>query len=101
ATGAEQKVTITHSSGLAKDEVEKMVADAKSHEEEDRARRELVEVRNRAEQLSYNMEKLLKENKEKLSADTAKAVEEGIAGLNQVREGDDKAAIEAAMATLE
>ena len=57
------------SSGLAKDEVEKMVSDARSHEAEDKQRREEVEVKNRAENLAYQMEKLLKENKEKLSAE--------------------------------
>jgi molecular chaperone DnaK len=101
ATGKEQKVTITHSSGLAKDEVEKMVSDARAHEAEDKARRELVEVKNRAENLVYQMEKLIKENKEKLGADTVKTLEEAIKEVNGVREGQDKAAIEAAVQKLE
>jgi molecular chaperone DnaK len=101
ATNKEQKITITHSSGLNKGEVEKMVADAQAHEAEDKARRELVELKNRAEQMAYQMEKLLKENKDKISADAAKAVEGAVAELNQVRNGQDKAAIEDALRKLE
>jgi molecular chaperone DnaK len=101
ATSKEQKVTITHSSGLAKDEVEKMVADARTHETEDKERRELVEVKNRAENLGYQMEKLVKENREKLSADTVSKLEEAMKNLESVRSGSDKAAIEAATTALE
>ncbi len=101
ATSKEQKITITQSSGLAKDEVEKMVADAKTHEAEDKAKREVAETRNRAEQLAYQMEKLLKDNQGKLSADTVKAVEEAIAGVNSVKASDDGAAIKAAVEKLE
>jgi molecular chaperone DnaK len=101
ATSKEQKITITHSSGLAKNEVEKMVADARSHESEDKARRELVELKNRAEQMAYQMDKLLKENKEKISPDAAKAVEDAVAELNKVREGQEKSAIEEALGKLE
>ena len=85
-TGKETKITITHSSGLAKDEVEKMVADARSHEAEDKTRREEIEARNRLENLAYQTEKLVKENKEKLSAETAKALEEAVAEAHKVRE---------------
>ncbi len=101
ATSKEQKVTITHSSGLAKDEVEKMVASAKENETADKARRELIEVKNRAENMAYQMDKLLKENKDKLSAETGKSLEEAVSALNAVREGQDKAAIEAALQKLE
>jgi molecular chaperone DnaK len=101
ATGKEQKVTISHSSGLAKDEVEKMVAAARDHEAEDKARRELVDVKNQAEALVYQTEKTLKENREKLSADAVKAVEEGLAEVNKVREGTDGAAIKAALERLQ
>ena len=88
-TGKETKITISHSSGLAKDEVEKMVADAQSHEAEDKTRREEVEVRNRAENLAYQMEKLLKENKEKIPAEIAKEIEEGDRrGPQAPREGE-------------
>ena len=101
ATSKEQKVTITHSSGLSKNEVEKMVADAKSHESEDKERREVVELKNRAEQLGYQMDKLVKENKDKLSADTAQKLEEAMKTLETARAGNDKAAIQSAMSALE
>ncbi|MHB8878045.1 MAG: molecular chaperone DnaK [Myxococcaceae bacterium] len=101
ATSKEAKVTITHSSGLAKDEVEKMVGAARAHEAEDKARRELVDLKNKAENLSYQMEKLVKENKDKISADSVKAIEEAVKNLNTVREGQDKDALQAAMETLE
>jgi molecular chaperone DnaK len=101
ATSKEQKVTITHSSGLSKNEVEKMVADARSHESEDKERREVVELKNRAENLQYQMEKLVKENREKLSPDTVSSLEAALKQLESVRSGDDKAAIQSAMTALE
>jgi molecular chaperone DnaK len=101
ATSKEQKIAITHSSGLNKGEVEKMVADAKAHEAEDKQRREVADTRNRAEQLSYQMEKLLNENKAKLQPATVKAVEEGIAEVNKVKTSEDLGAIKAAMEKLE
>jgi molecular chaperone DnaK len=101
ATSKEQKIAITHSSGLNKGEVEKMVADAKAHEAEDKQRREVADTRNRAEQLSYQMEKLLNENKAKLQPATVAAVEEGIAEVNKVKTGEDIGAIKAAMEKLE
>jgi molecular chaperone DnaK len=101
ATSKESKVTITHSSGLAKDEVEKMVKDAQANEAADKERRALIEVKNKAENLTYQMEKLLKENKEKLTPDTAKSLEDAIKELAAVREGSDKAGIEAAVQKLE
>jgi len=100
-TGKETKITITHSSGLAKDEVEKMVTDARSHEAEDKKRREEVEIRNRAENLAYQMEKLLKENKEKIPAEIAKEIEEGIADVHRLREKGSAEEIKAAMEKLE
>jgi molecular chaperone DnaK len=100
-TAKETKITISHSSGLAKDEVEKMVADAQSHEAEDKKRREEVEIRNRAENLAYQMEKLLKENKEKIPAEIAKEIEEGIAEVHKLREKGSAEEIKAAMERLE
>jgi molecular chaperone DnaK len=100
-TAKETKITISHSSGLAKDEVEKMVADAQSHEAEDKKRREEVEVRNRAENLAYQMEKLLKENKEKIPAEIAKEIEDGIAEVHKLREKGSAEEIKAAMDRLE
>jgi molecular chaperone DnaK len=100
-TGKEANVTITHSSGLAKDEVEKMVADARAHEGEDKQRREEIEQRNKAENLAYQMEKLLKENKEKLAAETTKEIEEAVAAVHAVREKGTAEEVKAAMERLE
>ncbi|HET9594039.1 MAG TPA: molecular chaperone DnaK [Anaeromyxobacteraceae bacterium] len=100
-TAKETKITISHSSGLAKDEVEKMVADARSHEAEDKKRREEVEARNRAENLAYQMEKLLKDNKEKLSAGTASEIEEAIKKVHEVREKGSADDVKAAVERLE
>ncbi|MHB1844551.1 MAG: molecular chaperone DnaK [Deltaproteobacteria bacterium] len=101
ATAKEQKIVITHSSGLAKDEVSKMVADAQSHEAEDKKRRETIEARNKAENLAYQMEKLLRENRAKLSEATVKAVEDAVAQVNKVKDQDDADAINRAAQALE
>ncbi len=101
ATSKEATVTITHSSGLAKDEVEKMVKDASSNEAADKDRRAMVELKNKAENLAYALEKLVKENKEKLSADTVKTLEAEAKALHEVREKGDKAALEAAVQKAE
>jgi molecular chaperone DnaK len=79
ATNNEQKITITSSSGLSKDEVEKMARDADSHASDDRKKKEEIESRNRADAMVYNIEKMLKEHRDKVSADDAKAVEEALA----------------------
>jgi len=79
ATNNEQKITITSSSGLSKDEVEKMARDAESHVSDDRQKKEEIESRNRADAMVYNIEKMLKEHRDKVSADDAKAVEEALA----------------------
>ncbi|HVI74867.1 MAG TPA: molecular chaperone DnaK [Anaeromyxobacteraceae bacterium] len=100
-TGKETKITITHSSGLAKDEVEKMVADARDHEAEDKKRREEVEEKNRAENLAYQMEKLVKDNKEKLSAATVSEIEDAVKKVHEVREKGSADEIKAAVERLE
>src|SRR5262249_40933622 len=87
--------------GLWKNEVEKMVAGGRSHEAEDKERREIVEVKNRAENLQYQMEKLVKENRDKISPDTVSSLEAALKQLESVRSGNDKAAIESAMSALE
>jgi len=79
ATNNEQKITITSSSGLSKDEVEKMARDAESHSSDDRKKKEEIESRNRADAMVYNIEKMLKEHRDKVGADDAKAVEEALA----------------------
>jgi molecular chaperone DnaK len=66
ATGKAQAITITASSGLAKDEVERLVKDAEAHSAEDKGRRELVDLRNQADSLAYSVEKVLGENRSKL-----------------------------------
>ena len=100
-TGKETKITISHSSGLAKDEVEKMVADARDHEAEDKKRREEVEEKNRAENLAYQMEKLVKDNKEKLSAATVSEIEDAVKKVHEVREKGSADEIKAAVERLE
>ncbi|HEX5750448.1 MAG TPA: molecular chaperone DnaK [Archangium sp.] len=101
ATGKEQKVTISHSSGLAKDEVEKMVNAAKENEAADKARRELVEVKNQAEAQAYAAEKMIKENRDKLSPDAVSTLEAAVKAVNEVREGQDKDAIKSALDRLQ
>jgi molecular chaperone DnaK len=75
ATNNEQKITITSSSGLSKDEVDKMAQDAKAHEAEDRVKREEIDSRNRTDALVYNVEKMLKDHRDKISDSDAKNVE--------------------------
>ena len=78
ATNNEQKITITSSSGLSKDEVEKMAKDADLHQSDDRKKKEEIESRNRADAMVYNIEKMLKEHRDKVSAGDAKAVEDAL-----------------------
>jgi molecular chaperone DnaK len=78
ATNNEQKITITSSSGLSKDEVEKMARDAESHGAEDRKKKDEIEARNRADAMVYNVEKMLKEHRDKISDDDAKNVETAV-----------------------
>jgi len=78
ATNNEQKITITSSSGLSKEEVEKMARDAEAHAAEDRRQRELIEARNQADAMVYNVEKMLKEHRSKISEADAKNVEAAI-----------------------
>jgi molecular chaperone DnaK len=100
ATGKTQNITITSSSGLAKDDVDRMVKEAQSHSEEDKRRREVVDLRNQADSLAYNVEKLLKENRDKLPEGDAKSVEEAIAAARKAAEGDDAGAIKQALEHL-
>ena len=79
-TGKEQKITITASSGLSKDEVDRMMKEAESHADEDKKRREEIEARNRADQAVYGAERLLKDTGDKLSAADKQAIESGDGG---------------------
>jgi molecular chaperone DnaK len=83
ATNNEQKITITSSSGLSKDEVEKMARDAESHGAEDRKKKDEIEARNRADAMVYNVEKTLKEHRDKVSEADAKEVESAIEGVRK------------------
>jgi molecular chaperone DnaK len=78
ATSHEQKITITSSSGLSKDEVEKMAKDAESHVADDRKRRDEIEARNRADAMVYNVEKMLKEHRDKIADSDAKEIETAV-----------------------
>jgi len=78
ATNNEQKITITSSSGLSKDEVEKMARDAESHAAEDKNRKDEIEARNRADSMVYQVEKMLKDHRDKISDADAKQVEEAL-----------------------
>jgi len=99
-TGKEQKITITASSGLSKDEVDRMMRDAESHAEEDKKRREEIETRNRADQAVYAAEKMLQEMGDKLAAGDKAAVESAVAALKSALEVNDTAAMTQAMEQL-
>jgi molecular chaperone DnaK len=99
-TGKEQKITITSSSGLAKDEVDRMMKEAESHAEDDKKRKEEIEVRNRADQAVYGAERLLKDTGDKLSAGEKQAIEEAMEAVKKANEGTDAAAIQKALDQL-
>ena len=94
ATGKEQKIIIKASSGLAEDEIEKMVSDAEAHAEEDRKFRELVNARNQADGLVHATEKSLEDLADKVEADEKEKIEAAIKDLKEVLDGDDLEAIE-------
>jgi len=95
-TGKEQKITITASSGLSKDEVEKMRKDAELHADEDKARKEEIETRNEVDNAVYRTEKLVKDNADKISADDKAKLETAIAAAKEALKGSDTAAIKSA-----
>jgi len=95
-TGKEQRITITSSSGLAEDEIKRMVTDAAAHQDEDKKRRHAVEARNRLDGLVYSTEKTLAEHKEKLSAAELGEVESALADAKKALESEDAASLEAA-----
>jgi len=99
-TGKEQKITITASSGLSKDEVNRMMREAESHSDEDKKRREEIELRNRADQAAYGAERMVKDTGDKLSASDKQAVEHAIEGLKKAMEGQDAATIQRALDSL-
>ncbi|HEU4683581.1 MAG TPA: molecular chaperone DnaK [Nitrospira sp.] len=100
ATQKEQSIKITASSGLSKEEVEKLVRDAQAHTEEDKKRRKVAEAKNQADTLIYQTEKNLKEHGDKIPADEKTKIEEAVAELKKAMEGTDADAIERATQTL-
>jgi molecular chaperone DnaK len=90
-TGKEQKITITASSGLSKDDIEKMKKDAEAHAAEDKEKRELIETKNQADSLVYSTEKLLKDNAEKIDEADKKKLEDGIASMKKTLEENPQA----------
>jgi molecular chaperone DnaK len=99
-TGKEQKITITASSGLSKQEVDRMTKDAESHAEEDKKRREEIEQRNRADQAVYGAERMLKDTGDKLSASDKQAIESAMEAVKQAIAGTDGNAIKNALDQL-
>jgi molecular chaperone DnaK len=100
ATNKEQSMTISGQSTLSKDDINQMVKDAEAHAEEDRQRREEAEIRNNADSLVYQTEKVLREQGDKVSADEKAAVEEPLSNLKKALEGSDSAAIKSATEAL-
>lgn len=99
-TGKEQKITITASSGLAKDEVEKMRRDAESHAEEDKKQRETIEARNEADNAVYRSEKMLRDSADKISAEDKGRIEGAINAVKEALKGEDAAALKSASEKL-
>jgi len=100
ATGKEQKITITSSSGLSKEEVERMAKDAESHSADDQKRRDSIEARNRADSMIYNTEKTLREHRSKVSDEDAKRIEEAIEATKKTLQSEDAAGINQALEKL-
>ena len=96
ATGKEQKITISGSSGLSKNDVERMVKDAESHAAEDQSRRELIDARNQADSLAYATEKSVNENRDRMPADDVARIEAAIAAAREAAQGEDVAALSSA-----
>ena len=100
ATNNEQKITITSSSGLSKEEIDKMARDAEAHVGEDRARKEEIELRNQADSMIYNVDKMLKEHRSKISDEDAGKVEAALADTRKAMEEGGKDRIQSAMDQL-
>src|SRR5689334_21360512 len=101
ATGKEQKITISGSSGLSKADVERMVKDAQSHASEDQARRDLIDARNQADSLAYQVEKTVNDNRTKIAVGELSKVEAAVAEVRRVAQTDDLAAIRKATEELQ
>jgi molecular chaperone DnaK len=100
ATGKDQKITITSSSGLSKEEVERMAKDADAHSAEDKARREEIESRNQLDSMVYSVEKMLREHGDKISGSERGDVENAVADAKKALESNDKKAMDQARERL-
>jgi molecular chaperone DnaK len=100
ATGKDQKITITSSSGLSKEEVDRMAKEADAHSAEDKTKREEIEARNQLDGMVYNVEKMLKENGDKISGDEKGNVESALADAKKALEGTDASEMNAAKEKL-
>ena len=100
-TGTEQSMTITGGSSLSKEDIDRMVKDAEAHAEQDKARREAAETRNAAENSAYSIEKLIKENDEKLPEDVKTEVQADVDAVKAALEGEDDDAVKAAFEKLQ
>ncbi len=100
ATGKDQKITITSSSGLSKEEVDRMAKEADAHAAEDKTKREEIEARNQLDGFVYNVEKMLKEHGDKISGDDKANVESALAEAKKAQEGTDVAGMNAAREKL-
>ncbi|OFN15840.1 molecular chaperone DnaK [Rothia sp. HMSC058E10] len=100
-TGAEQSMTITGGTSLSKEDIDRMVKDAEAHAEQDKARREAADTRNAAESVAYSVDKLLKENGEKLPEDVKTEVQGDVDELKKALEGDDEDAVKSALEKLQ
>jgi molecular chaperone DnaK len=100
ATGKEQAITITASSGLTKDDINKMVRDSETHAEEDKQRREEIEVKNQADSLAYSIERQLAEHGDKVAAADKTAIEEAIKEVREALKADDVGRVKQASEAL-
>jgi molecular chaperone DnaK len=101
ATGKEQKITVSGASGLSKDEVDRMVKDAEAHASDDQARRDVIDARNQADALAYQVEKVINENRDKLPVGELSRAEEAIANVRKATQSDDAGAIKKAADELQ
>ncbi len=101
ATQKEQKITITSTSGLGKDDIDRLVKEAKSHEADDKKRREDVELRNQADAMVYNTEKMIKDNREKIPVGDIKRAEEACESCKKAMEANDGQALKKALEELQ
>jgi molecular chaperone DnaK len=99
-TGKEQKITITASSGLSKEEVNRMTKDAEAHAEDDKKRREEIELRNRADQAVYGAERMLKDTGDKLGASDKTSIESAIEAVKKAIESNNTSSIQSALDQL-